>query len=221
MALEILEGKLPEATPEASSSSALRVNNKPAAPPRKRKTADQRKKEIAALLDRGKTEDEIMAATGLGRASVKMYFSILKARTKDLLGCKAAPAQADEDDSSDEDPKIDDEDKIDGEIRKLHALKLTNQQMAKKIGKSKGFVCRHRNRMGLPTNGKKGRPLGARRSGKPAEEGEFPIIGGTKENPTYGSMRMKVIGKRWSTAIRSRCCRPGMRLARSHQKMCP
>jgi hypothetical protein len=27
----------------------------------------------------------------------------------------------------------------------------------------------------------------------PTEEGEYPIIGGTKENPVFGSMRMKVI----------------------------
>jgi hypothetical protein len=25
------------------------------------------------------------------------------------------------------------------------------------------------------------------------DEGEYPILGGTKENPVYGSMRMKVI----------------------------
>jgi hypothetical protein len=47
--------------------------------------------------------------------------------------------------------------------------------------------------MGLPSNGKKGPPRGPRRSGKSTEEGEYPIIGGTQENPVYGSMRMKVV----------------------------
>jgi len=65
--------------------------------------------------------------------------------------------------------------------------------MAKKIGKAKCTIAQRRNRMGLLTNGKRGRPPGARRSGKAAEEGEYPIIGGTKENPVYGSMRMKVV----------------------------
>jgi hypothetical protein len=93
MALEILDGKPPEVGAEVSSASASSVNNKPAAPPRKRKTADERKEEIAALLEQGKTEDEIMTATGLGRASIKMYFSILKARTKELPGRKAVPVE--------------------------------------------------------------------------------------------------------------------------------
>jgi hypothetical protein len=47
--------------------------------------------------------------------------------------------------------------------------------------------------MGLPSNGKKGRQPGWRRSGKPAEKGEFPIIGGTEDHPIDGSMRMRVI----------------------------
>jgi hypothetical protein len=65
--------------------------------------------------------------------------------------------------------------------------------MADKIGKSKAIICHRRNKMGLPSNGKKGPPRGPRRSGKSTEEGEYLIIGGTQENPVYGSMRMKVV----------------------------
>jgi len=94
MALEILEGKPPEVGAEASSASALRVNNKPAAPPRKRKTADERKEEIAVFIEQGKTVEEIAAATGLKESSVKLYCSILKARKREEPPAKAAPTTA-------------------------------------------------------------------------------------------------------------------------------
>ena len=47
-----------------------------------RKTADDRKEEIAALIEEGKSLEEIAAATGLAESSVKLYFSILGMRPK-------------------------------------------------------------------------------------------------------------------------------------------
>jgi hypothetical protein len=101
------------------------------------------------------------------------------------------------------------EDDIDAKIRELHALKLTDQQMANKIGKSKVTVAQRRKKLGLPSNGKKGRQPGARRSGKPTEEGEYPIIGGTEENPVYGSMRMKVIEEKIVNGHKVKVLPPG------------
>jgi arginine repressor len=181
-----------------------------------RKTADDRKEEIAALIEEGKSLEEIVAATGLAESSVKMYFSILGMRLTSTQSSEDAPPESEssEDDDWDQGPfyskpgesessessadtrkqrEPGEEDDIDAQIRELHALKLTDQQMANKIGRSKGVICQRRNKMGLPSNGKKGPPRGARRSGKATEEGEYPIIGGTDENPVYGSMRMKII----------------------------
>jgi DNA-binding NarL/FixJ family response regulator len=77
-----------------------------AAAPRKRKTADERKEEVAALLEQGKSVEEIAAATGLKESSVKLYCSILKARRKELPGREAAPPEAEtpEDDEWDQGP---------------------------------------------------------------------------------------------------------------------
>jgi hypothetical protein len=189
---------------DRTASTVSTPSPESASPQRKRKTADERKEEVFVFLEQGKTVEEIAAATGLKESSVKLYCSILKARTKELPICAATPSAAEvsEEDEGDERLFHDQpaeaestagEDDIDAQIRKLHALKLTDQQMANRTGRSKATICQRRNRMGLPSNGQKGRPPGALRSGKPTEEGEYPIIGGTQENPVYGSMRMKVI----------------------------
>jgi hypothetical protein len=212
MALEILEAKPARVATLPASNEVEKINmpaaasadteRDPSQPPRKRKTADERKEEVAALLEQEKSVEEIAAATGLKESSVKLYCSILKARTKELPGCEAATPEDDEDERPEpaetstgakKRHEPGEEDEIDEKIRELHALKLTDQQMADKIGKSEATICHRRNKMGLPSNGKKGPPRGPRRSGKSTEEGEYPIIGGTQENPVYGSMRMKVV----------------------------
>jgi len=79
-------------------------------------------------------------------------------------------------------------------IRELHARKLTDHQIAQKIGKAKCTVLQRRSRMGLPSNGRRGRPPRARRSGQVTEEGDYPVIGTTGQGrPMLGSMRMKVV----------------------------
>jgi len=73
---------------------------------RKRKTADERKAEVAALLEQGKSVEEIAAVTGMKESNVKLYCSILKAQTKELPGHGAAPveAEAPEDEDWDQGP---------------------------------------------------------------------------------------------------------------------
>jgi hypothetical protein len=190
------------------------------------------KKEVAALLEQDKSVAEIAAATGLSESSVKLYCSILKVRPKEAQGLDDALPEPQDDAEADENwdqgpvyrkpeeaaasatgiskrREPEDEDEIDAKIRELHALKLTDKQIAQKIGKSKCGICQRRNRMGLPTNEKKGRLPGVRRSGMAAEEGEYPIIGGTKENPVYGSMRMKVVEEKAVDGHKVRVLPPG------------
>jgi DNA-binding CsgD family transcriptional regulator len=154
----------PTSSPEKGIDTNDSLEN--AAPARKRKTADERKEEVAALLAQGKTEEEIMAATGLGRASVKMYCSILKARTKELPVSAAAPveAEASEDDDWDQGPLY--------------------RKPEESIEESPPAVT-------TPPKKRRGRPLKKKVSN---EEGEYPVIGYAPNGaPQFGSMRMKVI----------------------------
>jgi hypothetical protein len=132
-----------------------------------RKTADDRKEEIAALIEEGKSLEEIVTATGLAASSVQLDFSMLRMRPDEEAAEDGQP-----------EPQTDTHEEEDWDQGPFY--RKPEDSMEKSAAAP-----------AAPPKKRHGRPP---KKQAPTEEGEYPMIGYAPSGaPQFGSMRMKII----------------------------